>query len=101
GPSLIGKKIGVAGEHLTGSEMSSAMSAAIGEPVAFNDVPPSVYRSFGFPGAEDLGNMFQFYHDFEEACNTMRDVERARSFAPGIQKFESWLAKHAKQIPLE
>ena len=100
GAETIGKKIGVAGELLTGDEMASAMSKAIGQPVRFNDVPPDVYRAFGFPGADDLGNMFQFYRDFEAVCNDMRDVERARSFAPGLQTFAQWLGKHGGEIPL-
>ena len=32
----------------------------------YNAVSPEAYRGFGFPGAEDLGNMFQFYADFED-----------------------------------
>ena len=101
GTALVGQRIGVAGELLTGAEMAAAMSKAIGKPIAFNDVPPDVYRSFGFPGADDLGNMFQFYRDFEDVCNSMRDVERARTFAPGLQTFGQWLAKNAGRIPLE
>ena len=60
-----------------------------------------MYRSFGFPGADDLGNMFQFYDEFEKVCNDMRDVARSRSFHPGLQSFDQWLAKHANKIPLE
>ena len=101
GPSMIGKKVGVAGELLDGPEMATAMSKAIGQPVKFNNVPPAVYRSFGFPGAEDLGNMFQFYDEFEKVCNDMRDVPRARELAPEIQSFDTWLSKNAKKIPLE
>lgn len=101
GPEMIGKRIGVAGELLTGSEMAASMEKALGKPVKFNDVPPDVYRSFGFPGAEDLGNMFQFYRDFESTCNTMRDVDRARAFAPQLQTFDSWLEKNAERIPLD
>ncbi|MEO8336245.1 MAG: NmrA/HSCARG family protein [bacterium] len=101
GLSLVGKKIGVAGEILDGTTMAAAMSKAIGQPVAFNDIPPAVYRTFGFPGAEDLGNMFQFYNEFEDACNTMRDVSRARGLAPDILSFDAWLAKYAGKIPLE
>jgi uncharacterized protein YbjT (DUF2867 family) len=101
GPSTIGKKIGVAGEILDGNEMASAMSKAIGQPVKFNNVPAAVYRSLGFPGAEDLGNMFQFYDEFEDVCNEMRDVSRARELAPDIQTFDAWLSKNAAKIPLE
>ena len=100
GAATIGQKIGVAGELLSGTDMAAAMTTAIGQPVRFNDVPPDVYRGFGFPGAEDLGNMFQFYRDFESVCNDMRDVGRARALAPDIQSFEQWLGKHGSQIPL-
>ena len=100
GTATIGQKIGVAGELLSGTEMAAAMTTAIGQPVRFNDVSPDVYRGFGFPGAEDLGNMFQFYRDFESVCNDMRDVGRARALAPDIQSFEQWLGKHGAQIPL-
>ena len=30
-------------------------------------VSPDVYRGFGFPGADDLGNMFQYKRDFEDS----------------------------------
>ena len=100
GPEMIGKKIGVAGELLSGEEMAAALANALGQPVTYNEVSPDVYRSFGFPGADDLGNMFQFYRDFETVCNDMRDVDRARALAPDLQNFDQWLAKHGAQIPL-
>ena len=101
GPTMIGQRIGVAGEHLTGPEMAAKLTKALGQPVRFNAVPPAVYRSFGFPGADDLGNMFQFYDEFEKVCNDIRDVPRSRSFHPGLQSFDQWLSKHANKIPLE
>jgi uncharacterized protein YbjT (DUF2867 family) len=100
GKTAIGQRVGVAGEHLTGPEMAAAMSRAIGQPVRFNSVPPEVFRGFGFPGAEDVGNMFQFYRDFEKVCNDMRDVKRSRSLAPGLQSFDQWLAANASRIPI-
>jgi uncharacterized protein YbjT (DUF2867 family) len=101
GTSLVGQRIGVAGEHLTGEEMAAKLAKALGQPVRYNGVPAAVYRSFGFPGADDLGNMFQFYDEFEKVCNDMRDVARSRSYYPGLQSFDQWLAKHANKIPLE
>jgi hypothetical protein len=44
--------------------MAVTLTRASGQEVRYNDVPPDVYRGFGFPGAEDLGIMFQSYHDF-------------------------------------
>jgi uncharacterized protein YbjT (DUF2867 family) len=99
GRETIGQRIGVAGEHLTGTEMTAAMSKSFGQPVKFNDVPPDVFRGFGFPGADDLGNMFQFYRDFEKVCNDMRDVARSRALNPGLQNFSDWLAENGAKIP--
>jgi uncharacterized protein YbjT (DUF2867 family) len=101
GREMIGQRIGAAGEHLTGSEMAVAMSRALGETVRYSPVTPEVYRSFGFPGADDLGNMFQFYDEFEEVCNEVRDVARSRQLAPGLKTFDQWLALHAREIPLD
>lgn len=100
GPSLAGKRIGIAGEHLTCGDMAKALSKALGEEVAYNKVTPAQYRSFGFPGADDLGNMFQFYHDFDEVCNSMRDVKYSRELNPELKDFNAWLAENASRIPL-
>ncbi|HET7604147.1 MAG TPA: NmrA family NAD(P)-binding protein, partial [Gemmatimonadales bacterium] len=101
GHEMIGQRIGAAGEHLTGSQMAAAMSRALGETVRFNPVAPEVFRGLGFPGADDLGNMFQFYDEFEDICNFVRDVERSRRLAPGLKTFGQWLAGNAAQIPLD
>ncbi|MBS1903824.1 MAG: NmrA/HSCARG family protein [Bacteroidetes bacterium] len=101
GPSMAGKRIGIAGEHLSIAEMATALSKAIGEEVVYNEVTPDVYRSFGFPGADDVGNMFQFYRDFEEVCNTTRNVSYSKELNPQLQSFETWLATNAKSIPLD
>ena len=100
GAELIGKRVGIAGEHLSGSEMAAAMSRALGEEVRYQDVPPEVYRGFGFPGADDLGNMFQFKRDFEQAFRAPRDVNVARALNPSLQTFEEWLARNKGKIPL-
>src|SRR5262249_32729147 len=60
GAEYTGKTVGIAGEHLTGDQMAAALSKILGRPVSYNAVSPEIYRGFGFPGADDLGNMFQF-----------------------------------------
>lgn len=97
----IGKTVGIAGDHLSGYEMADALSEAFGEEVRFNDVPADVYRSFGFPGADDLGNMFQVKRDFNtEFCNE-RNLEESQLLNPGLQNFRQWLQDNAKQIPIK
>ena len=97
----IGKTVGIAGEHLTGAEMATAMSNAFGEPVQYNAVPFDVYRGLGFPGADDLGNMFQFKHDFEEYFCGARPVDATRALNPELQTFASWLASNKDRIPTD
>jgi len=101
GPQYIGKTVGIAGEHLTGAQMASALSKALGEPVRYNAVPFDVYRGLGFPGADDLGNMFQFKHDFEEYYCSARPIDAVRALNPRLQSFEMWLAAKKDQIPLD
>ena len=100
GREFIGKTVGIAGEHLTGAQMAAALTKALGQEVRYNDVPPEVYRSFGFPGAEDLGNMFQFKRDFNEYFCGVRKLEVARALNPALQSFDAWLAQNKAPIPL-
>jgi uncharacterized protein YbjT (DUF2867 family) len=101
GDKYIGKTVGIAGGHLTGAEMAAALSKALGQEVVYNDVPPEVYRGFGFPGAEDLGNMFQFKRDFNDYYCGARDLAFSRSINPELQTFDVWLQRNAKRIPLD
>ncbi|MCH7895475.1 MAG: NmrA/HSCARG family protein [candidate division NC10 bacterium] len=98
---FIGKTVGIAGEHLTGAQMAAALTKAMNQEVRYNDVPPEVYRNFGFPGAEDLGNMFQFNRDFNEDFCGVRNPDVARGLNPSLQTFEGWLAQNKSRIPLE
>ena len=100
GKEFIGKSIAVAGELLTGTEMAAKMSRAIGKPVKYNPVSPAVYRGFGFPGADDMGNMYQFKHDFNAEFCKPRDPAFARSLNPALQTMDRWLAANASRIPL-
>lgn len=101
GSEYLGKSIGIAGEHLTGARMAATLSAALGREVYYNAVSPEEYRNFGFPGADDLGNMFQFKRDFEEIFCGARNIDRSRTLNPSLQTFEAWLARNKTRIPLE
>jgi len=100
GKELIGKRVGIAGEHLTGQEMASALSKVLGREVAYYPVPFDAYRKFDFPGADDLGNMFQFKHDFEDYFCGARDIAFSRSLNPALQTFDAWLAANKAGIQI-
>jgi len=100
GKEYQGKTVSIAGEHLTGSQMAEAFSKYLGVDVKYNAVPASVYRSFGFPGADDMGNMFQFYADFETYFCGARDINATKKLNPGLLNFNSWLQKNKAAIKI-
>ena len=101
GREFIGRTVGIAGEHLTGAQMAAELTNALGQKVRYNDVPADVFRSFGFPGADDVGNMFQFKRDFEKEYCDARNIELSRSLNPELQTFAQWLAVNKDRIPLD
>ncbi|MFB3916206.1 MAG: NmrA/HSCARG family protein [Terriglobales bacterium] len=101
GQEYIGKTLGIAGEHLTGAQMAAAFTRVLGVSVHYNDVPPEVYRKFGFPGADDLGNMFQFKRDFNDVFCGARNIEATRKLNRALQTFDTWLKINKERIPLE
>ena len=101
GRELIGKTIAIAGESLSGQQLAEKMTRALDKEVRYNPVPPEVYRSFGFPGADDMGNMFQFKRDFNDYYVGVRDIASARKLNPELQTFDKWLERHKDEIPVE
>jgi uncharacterized protein YbjT (DUF2867 family) len=101
GTGITGKTIGIAGGHLSGVEMAGAFARALKQDVDYQSMPFDDYRALDIPGADDLGNMFQFYHDFAEEFQQRRDVEYARTLNPDLQSFETWVQRNAGKIPVE
>ncbi|MBP6771643.1 MAG: NmrA/HSCARG family protein [Gemmatimonadaceae bacterium] len=100
GVSTVGARIGIAGESLSGADVAAKMGKALGRPVSFVDVPFDVYRGLGFPGAEDLGNMFEFQAMLGDEFQKARDAVRARHLYPSLQDFDAWLSANASRIPI-
>ncbi len=99
GNQYVGRTVGIAGEHLTGTQMAKALSDAFGQEIAYNYVPPEVYRTFGFPGADDLANMFQYNRDFATQFCAARDLSVSRSLNPKLETFAHWLKANKERIP--
>lgn len=99
GTGLVGKSVGISGEHLSGAEMAERLALALGEPVTHVSPTPRQYAALGFPGADDLANMFQFKTDFERAYRAARNPSCARELHPGLQTFAHWLARNKSRVP--
>jgi uncharacterized protein YbjT (DUF2867 family) len=100
GRQWIGKRVGIAGDHVTGAQMAADMSKALNIEVGYKVVSPEIFRGFGFPGADDLGNMFQYYTEFEKEFAGARSLDTSRSLNPELLDFKSWVAKYKDRIPL-
>lgn len=98
---MAGRTVGISGGHLSGREMADALSDQLGEPVTYNDVPFDVYRGLGFPGADDLGNMFQIQHDFQDEFLANRPVEDTRALHPDVMDFRTWLERNGDRLPVD
>jgi len=99
GQEYVGKTVGILGEALTVKEMGDKLSKVLGVgPVAYNAVEPDAYRGFGFPGADELGNMFQVYRDFEKQCLANRSLAETRKLDPALQSFDKFVEAHKDQI---
>ncbi|MGV8018756.1 MAG: NmrA/HSCARG family protein [Ignavibacteria bacterium] len=101
GSGYIGKTVGISGEHITGKQMTETLTNALGVEINYSSVPFDVYRGFGFPGADDIGNMFQFKHDFNDYFCGVRNIEESKRLNPELQSFETWAKMNKKAIPLE
>lgn len=88
----IGRTVGVVAEDLTCAEYAQIMSKVLEWDVYFNYIPRDVYAGFGFPGAEELANMFEVQRLY--ILNRQLDLIESYGLNPGMQRFESWLKKH-------
>lgn len=101
GTRMVGETVGIAGETLSGPELAAGFAKHLGRPVAFYDMPFDDYRALGFPGADDMGNMYQWQAIAGEEFLGLRSADTARALNPELLTFDAWLAANAAQIPAE
>ncbi|QRP44790.1 hypothetical protein [Amycolatopsis sp. FDAARGOS 1241] len=58
-------------------------------------------RAGSYPGAVEIGNMYQFYADAADSFIESRDLERVRRLNPRLKPLEEWLQEHKSEIPLD
>jgi len=99
GQQYVGKRVGITGENLTMEEIGDKLSKGLGiGPVKYNAVDANTFRGFGFQGADEYGNMFQVYSDFEKEVLAARSADVARQLNPQLQTFDQWLAKNKSAV---
>jgi hypothetical protein len=99
GNEFVGKTVGILGEALTIEQMGKTLSKVMGVgPIKYNAVEADVYRGFGFPGADELGNMFQAYRDFDKQMLANRSADVSRKLNSALQSFEQFVTKQKAAI---
>jgi uncharacterized protein YbjT (DUF2867 family) len=97
-PDLIGETISIAGDHLTGDEYAAALTEALGEQVVYHSPTLEEYRTYPFPMAVEMANMFQFYAENHDDFTGNRDLAKVRELNPALESFEKWLDLHKDDL---
>lgn len=94
-----GKIVGVVGDDQPCSHYAEVMTRVLGRKAVYQNIPRDVYAKFPFPGAEELGAMFEFNRLY--LLSRKSDVELCRKLYPSMQNFETFLkANRAMFEPL-
>lgn len=88
----VGQVLKLAGDELPAAAYAEAMSVRTGAKINYAYVPRETFAALGFPGAEDLADMFEFYR--LHIPSRLRDIETCRAIAPELQSFEEWVARN-------
>ena len=92
----IGKTVGIVGENRTCKEYAATMSKVLGVTVRYRPIPRDVYAGLGFPGAEELANMFEVQR--LHIPHRRGDLMNCYYMNPRMQSFESWLIKNRSKF---
>lgn len=94
-----GKTVGIVGDDLPPAMYAQIMTRLLGTTIVYNDIPRTIFAGFGFPGAAELADMFDFNRRF--IPNRADDLAQSRRLYPAMQTFEAWLtANRDSFLPL-
>lgn len=96
GTSLVGERLPLVGEVSTPAEYAAVMSEISDETVRYRHVPWEVFLAYGFPGAHDLANTFDFYRT--QTPKARVDLMVTKAIFPGVRNFARWLADHRSEF---
>ncbi|KAM8777431.1 nmrA-like family domain-containing protein 1 [Rhynchonycteris naso] len=85
----IGQNLGLSTCKHTAEEYAALLSKHTGKAVHDAKTTPEDYEKLGFPGAQDLANMFRFY-----ALKPDRDIELTLRLNPKAKTLDQWLEQH-------
>ncbi|KAH0506378.1 NmrA-like family domain-containing protein 1, partial [Microtus ochrogaster] len=84
---FVGKAVGLSAEALTIQQYADVLSRILGKDIRDAKITPEAYEKLGFPGAEELANMFRFYH-----MKPNRDIKLTHRLNPQIRSFSQFIS---------
>jgi hypothetical protein len=99
--NYVGKYVGISDEIISWNDICKKMSKATGKTIIHNVVTTEQFKKFGFPGADDMAQMFQFFSDNHKEFAEKRKMVTMKKLCPkykfgGFQKFLDLNAKKMK-----
>jgi len=89
------KIVPVAGDKLNGKEIESIFNAHLApNKFMYGNFSLEKFLSFGFPGVEDITNMFEYY----QTDKMHRDIHLAKRLNDNVLNFNDWVAKNKQQL---
>ena len=88
--------VGIVGDDQPCGKYAEIMSRVLGKKIIYRYIPREVFAKMGFPGAEDLANMFEYSRLF--IPNRQADLEQSLALYPEMQRFESWVEAHREEF---
>ncbi|XP_056390337.1 nmrA-like family domain-containing protein 1 [Hyla sarda] len=82
----VGKDIGLSTDKLTVAQYAAILSSVTGKDIKDAKVTLKQYANFGFPGAQELASMFEFYQMIPD-----RDVALTLKLNPKAKNFQQWI----------
>ena len=92
-----GKKVYLAGERVTPVELMRIASEVTGQIFSHKSIDRQVYANLGFPGSDDLANMFE-YMRLNPKYSESNDPAQAKLLNRNTQSVRSFFETHKKEI---
>lgn len=84
------------GDELPPARYAEIMSAVLDLPIVYQHVPRETFAALGFPGADDLAQMFDFYRRYVPTRRS--EIEQSLELYPAMQTFETWAGRHREML---
>lgn len=92
----IGRTVGIVGEDKSCAEYAAIMSKVLGQKIVYNHISREEYAAYGFPGAEELANMFDVQRRF--ISNRQLHLIETYGLHPATQSFGQWLKQNSEKF---